>query len=336
MAINQPGLISLLQAQLPDSQYNQIQANAFNRGLDNRSREATAAQQQRTQAELQKQKILDEHAADKKGAEERMAMAEKEFAKRGGKAGVSISGEGVSLTPRDNSDRIATRRDADSKDYSKRLEKINDLGSTLNQIEAMTNRDGKGGILTNPNAQLMSTGKLLSKAPDSLVGVLEQVGVVPPESTAERKALAQLQINYQQAKSGARTSDKMAQREKEAMGWMASGDPNLVAKAVRSLARAAGSHLNTIQAGYTDPEVTKSVHQRLGGDPQETFSRIYNDYAPKPEQQEGKAPATGGLQKLVGAPPAQPTAPAAGSLVPTDAIAAEISRRAAAKATGKR
>lgn len=159
--------------------------------------------------------------------------------------------------------------------YSKRLEKINGFTSALKEAEDKTNADGNGGVVTNGNAQLMSTGKIASKLPTSLIGLGELVGAAPKGSSDERKTLERLQLEYQKAMSGMRTTDEMSKREQAAMGYIASGDPALVAKGVRSLARNVSNATKTIQAGY-NPEVRARVHD-VAGDPMDFFSKVYDD-----------------------------------------------------------
>lgn len=160
-------------------------------------------------------------------------------------------------------------------DYSKRLEKHNGFLSTLHELETRTDQDGKGGVLTNPNAQLVSAGKAMSAAPTGLVGALELIGVAPKGVSDERKLLERTLLEYRKSMSGLRSSDEMTQREKQAMGWMASGDPSLVAKGVRSLAKNVGQAVRTIQGGYK-PNVRDQVHS-MSGDPLDTLGHVYED-----------------------------------------------------------
>jgi hypothetical protein len=160
-------------------------------------------------------------------------------------------------------------------DYSKRLEKHNGFLSTLQELESRTNQDGKGGVLTNPDAQLISAGKAMSAVPTALVGIGELTGAVPKGAADERKLLERVQLEYQKSMSGMRTSSEMANREKQAMGWMASGDPSLVAKGIRSLSKNVGQAVRTIQGGYK-PSVRDQVHS-MSGDPLDTLGHVYED-----------------------------------------------------------
>lgn len=190
-----------------------------------------------------------------------------------GKDSVKASPIGAMLTQPLKEEALMQKGQAD---YSKRLEKVTDFSSTLKQLEDLTNRDGQGGILTNPNAKLMSTGKLKSNVPDSLMGLGELVGATDKGTMEERKALGRLAIDFAHAKGGVRgLSPQIMAKEREALGWVSSDDPNLVSKGVRSLAKTMQGHLRTIKSGYT-PDVQDRVHSIMG-DPESDYSQIYED-----------------------------------------------------------
>lgn len=223
-----------------------------------------------------------QHAADLNGAMQRQKLAEDLLAKYGGKIGVGVSKEGISLTPKDNTAKLEALQERKDKriqgqqaDLSKRYEKVNNFNSDIEELERLTNRDGKGGIITNPEAKLQSSGKIQSMIPDAAMGLAELIGAVPKGTSEERKALQRLQIDYQQAKSGMRVTDQARKQEASAMGKMASGDPSLQAKAIRSLGQNIKNQYSTIKSGYS-PEAVENVHKSMG-DPSALYQHLYTD-----------------------------------------------------------
>lgn len=211
----------------------------------------------------------------------------------GSKTGVKIGD--TALTPKDTAmadQRAENMKEKQQEGLSKRYEKTNGFASALQDIENLTNKanNGTGGIVSNPNATMSSAGKMMSSVPTSLIGVGEMLGAVPKGASEERKALERLKLEYQKSMTGARTSAQMAQQEGQAMGWMASGDPQLVAKGVRALANNVQNATKAIQGGYT-PEVRGRVHS-MTGDPLEqgAMSHVYHDNADEAQPPQG-APA---------------------------------------------
>jgi hypothetical protein len=252
---------------------------------------------------LEAAKVQDQHQMDLQGAQDRQKMAEDLLAKYGGKMGVGVSKEGVSLTPKDNTLRDAALQERKDKrvlheqeGLSKRYEKMNNFNSDLDELERITNTDGKGGVITNPDAKLKSAGKVMSALPDSLVGLGEFLGVVPKGTADERKARQRLQIDYQQAKSGMRVTDAARKQEAAAMGNMLSGDPDLAAKAIRSLGQNVKNQYGTIRSGYS-PEAVENVHKVMG-DPTALYQGMYQDHPARGAQAPAApkaAPKSGGL-----------------------------------------
>lgn len=203
-----------------------------------------------------------------------------EVGKKTGKDyGITVDGDKVSVSPRfePTGPIAANARQIENKaaDYSKRLEKVNDFNSALSEWENITNRDGKGGALTNPDVKLLSTGKVASTVPTGLVGALESVGVLPKGASEERKVLQRLKNEYLSAKSGQAVSAQEAARADQAFGMMASPDPALVAKGVRALAGIMQSRIKTIQGGYS-PESREMVHS-VAGNPTDLYKGLAVD-----------------------------------------------------------
>lgn len=211
------------------------------------------------------------------------------LAQEGGNSGVGGAHTGVDPYARTDPQR-EKNTEKQQEGYSKRLEKINGFSSALEDIEQRSNSDGKGGVLTNPSAKLMSTGKAMSAMPTQLLGLGEMTGIVPKGTADERKSLERLQLEYQKAMTGMRTSEEMSKRERAAMGFLASGDPELVSKGIRALAHNVARATKTIQGGYV-PEVRARVHE-VTGDPMDTLGRVYQDPAfGQPSQAPQGAPA---------------------------------------------
>ncbi len=217
--------------------------------------------------------------------------------------GISVGPETVSLQPKPSLGVYDLRKEnqiqSKMADYSKRLEKVSGFSSALADVEGITNRDGKGGILTNPGANLISAGKIESGVGSGMLGLGEMVGMIPKGTTEERKTIDRLQLEYQKSISGARVTEQMRQAEREAMGMIKSGDPALQAKGIRSLARNVQRATQTIQAGY-DPEVQDRVHSQLGN-PMDSFNGIFED-KPMPQQRPptkttGNFDASGGASR---------------------------------------
>lgn len=231
--------------------------------------------------------------------------------KYGPGAAINISEAGISVTPKDNTARDLALKERHDKriegqqaDLSKRYEKLNSFNSDLEELERITNTDGKGGVITNPDAKLRSMGGAKSVLPDSVMGLGEFFGMVPKGTSAERKALQRLQIDYQQAKSGMRVTDAARKQEAEAMGRLASGDPTLVEQAIRSLAHSVKNQYKTQQSGY-NPEAVQNVHRSMG-DPLALYDNLHVDQAVPgaPSKTPSKQPAA--PTQAAPQPPTQP------------------------------
>jgi hypothetical protein len=160
--------------------------------------------------------------------------------------------------------------------YSKRLENLSGFRSALEDMESITNKDGSGGILTNPNAKMVSAGKVSSGVPTSMIGPGEMIGMFPKGSAEERKAAERLIIQYQKAVAGLRGTDQLREAERQALGFITSGDPSLVQKGIRSLSRSVKESQNTVSAGYPQ-QVKDFVHANLGYNPAEFYGKIANE-----------------------------------------------------------
>lgn len=160
--------------------------------------------------------------------------------------------------------------------YAKGLEKYSDVHGALTDLERITNRDGKGGVLTNPTASLVSSGKVVSALPDSALGLAELTRMAPAGTAEERKALARVKLSLGHAMTGARMNPTMQKMIQDSLGGIASGDAQLMTKGLRGAAGIVGSQVNTVQSGYGQP-VRESVHDRLGSDPMEFYRSIVKD-----------------------------------------------------------
>lgn len=215
-------------------------------------------------------------------------------------AGISMGADAAAITRPAATGMVDLRKEALEQkgmaDLSKRYEKVNGFLASLKDVEGLTDQSGKGGVVTNPEAKLISAGGLKSKVPDSIMGLGEMINLAPKGSTEERKSLQRLQLEYQKAMSGLRVTDQARNQEKAAMGWIASGDPNLVSKGVRSLAKNVRDGVRAIQGGYKQ-NVRDQVHSQYS-DPLESLSNIYED-KPISQQQSGGsqtvAPANDGF-----------------------------------------
>ena len=164
-----------------------------------------------------------------------------------------------------------------SNTYTKRLEPVMAVNSALEDIEKLTMQGDKGGVLTNPQATTPGSGGMSNIIPTSLSGVAEAAGALPPGSAELRKAIERLKGNYAVLQGGARgLNPSVLKFEGEAMGNISSSDPQLIAKGLRALAKAAGDRVSAVQAG-TEDEVKARVHANLGRDPGELYKRLYKD-----------------------------------------------------------
>jgi hypothetical protein len=200
------------------------------------------------------------------------------------KPGQHLSMNGASVSSADPSIKQTARDEQLAKDYSKRLTDASPVLSALQELQVGTaNKEGKDGVLTSTQATIPGTGKFLSAVPTAAVGAVEGLGsligkdLVPKGSTDSRKAAERLILGYAKMMGGARgVNPSMIKAEKEATGWISSGDPQLVAKGIRSLARMARQNLNTIGAGYPQ-RVRDQVHGAMGGNPAEFLNNIPED-----------------------------------------------------------
>jgi hypothetical protein len=304
--------------------YNKRQAalEAFLKGVGNGESGAKTAMDSQEKQDQETQKAVISTQGEK-----RQLNTAKDFSKQNPLVGIDVSDKGVKIDPKalaQGENKQEGRDDKYAADYSKRLEKMNDFRSALDDVERITNRDGSGGVLTNKNAKPVSVGKMLSKVPTQAIGIGELLSPELKGASDERKAMERLILQYQKATSGMRTSNETREAERQALGFMASGDPDLVSKGIRSLARSGKNAYNTIAAGY-DPRVQAKVHGQLGGDPRDYFNSVYND-DPEPS-----APPAG-PSKAPGSPATPPAGGGMGGMPGQDAIAAEMARRQKLKA----
>lgn len=213
--------------------------------------------------------------------------------------------------------------------------------SLLKELDNMTNKDGKGGILSNPDAHLQSSGKITNALPSTLLGVASlapgYTGVTP-EQVAERKVVDRVRNEYMKQMSGMRVTEGAAKREKEGLGMLASGDPALLEKGIRSLALAHQERLKA-SVGARDPEALARVHESLGYDPTSDL-KIYQE-PPKFQKPDlssigiGQAPPTrdpaaAGPSDVSPAAPAQP-----GIMTPEQWKADKAAKAAKSKVVGQ-
>lgn len=251
--------------------------------VNDASDSALKQKQLEAQQQFELQKQAKEHELKQTGAKQNLGMA-LEAIKSGQipeGAGITLGADSASVTRQPTLGMYDLKKEQMDRrgqaDYSKRLEKTTGFSSALQDIEGLTNRSGKGGILTNPEEKLQSAGAIKSAVPTSMLGIGEAVGLVPKGSAEERKALERLQLEYQKSMTGARTSEDMSRREKQAMGWITSGDPDLVAKGVRALAHNVKRATQTIQAGYS-PDVQERVHEQMGN-PMDFLNQVPDEKA---------------------------------------------------------
>ena len=127
---------------------------------------------------------------------------------KGRKINVRLGDKSVDLSQSESfpDPRVENQIERMAAKYSDHIQKAVPFDATLQEIENLTNRDGKGGILTNPQAELISTGKTLSAVPTKVLGLAELSGIAPKGVSDERKALERLNITYQNSVGGLRQS----------------------------------------------------------------------------------------------------------------------------------
>lgn len=235
---------------------------------------------QKIKAEQQKQQLDFENQST---AQDRAVSETERLQKENPGMGVVVSKEGAEIKPNPILATIdAKKQQFDQKQanlYSKGLEKYSDLTGAAKDLETITNRDGQGGVFTNPNAQLVSGGKMMSAMPDSALGLGEMLKLAAPGTAEERKALARYKLAMGHALTGARMNPAMQKAIQDSLGGMASGDPALMAKGLRGSARVIGGTVKTVQGGFS-PEVRGMVHDQMGGDPMELFGSIPSEAGP--------------------------------------------------------
>lgn len=212
-------------------------------------------------------------------------------------SGASVNGVAYTkgFDPHAASARQQKSLDLATKDISKRYEELGPYNSALQELEKLTDSDGKGGILTNPNAKLLSTGMLKSKLSNQAMGMAEYLNGVPKGASAERSALAMLADERIRYLSGKSTTEQERKSIKDAQGWIASGDPALVQKGARAIAKIAQKQYGVIRSGYPK-EAVDLVHERMKGDPSALYESLYQDLpfgadsAPPPAAPPGRAP----------------------------------------------
>lgn len=199
--------------------------------------------------------------------------------------------------------------------YATALKPTSDFLGAAQELEQVTNRDGKGGVFTNPTAQLKSAGKLASMAGDSIIGYGGLMGMIDPDAAAERKAITRYNQAVGVALGGARGMSPMIQQGiKQSMGQIASGDPDLMSKALRGSARGIGQVVRTAQSGFS-PDIRNQAHNNAQmDDPINFFNQITPEAGPAANL---KSPPAGTDQQIKQsldskkAPQQAPVAPAA-------------------------
>lgn len=147
-------------------------------------------------------------------------------------------------------------------ELSKRTQKDSSTYDAANQLETLTNTDGNGGILTNPNAKLKSFGSVASGVQNpTAIALAETTGMLPKGSQQERAAVQALVNDYAHKKYGARVTPEQMQREYIAHGLVPGADPGLAAKALRQRVRNIQSDQQAMEAGYT-PDVQEQYHKQ--------------------------------------------------------------------------
>lgn len=184
--------------------------------------------------------------------------------------------------------------DNKAKEYSKGLEHYSDFSGSAQDLENITNRDGKGGVFSNPDAHLISGGKVISRIPDSALGVAELMGAAEKGSAEERKAIARYKLAMNHALAGSRVTEGMTKLIANSLGGITSGDPDLMAKGLRGSARTMSANIKTVQSGFS-PEVRGIVHDRLGADPMDFFNGIPSEKGPASNY---KSPPAGNAQQI--------------------------------------
>jgi hypothetical protein len=213
-------------------------------------------------------------------------------------SGASMDRGGASITKPFNTTMIDQKaqhfHDTQVTKYSGALKPTSDYIGAAQDLERITNRDGKGGIFTNPNATLLSAGKTLSGLSDENLGRLEaasNTGIgkmilpngmqVPVGASEERKAIKRLQQATGVSLGGARgMSPQIQQGIQQSTGQMLSGDPDLMAKGIRGSGRIVGSIVRTAQSGFA-PEIRATAHDNTGmSDPMDFLGKISPENAP--------------------------------------------------------
>lgn len=263
--------------------------------------------------ELQKnklQQLLQKQKADVESATQAKAIEQvQELSKQHPGMGVEVSKEGAALKPNPALLTVDLKKQqfdqTQANKYSKGLEKYADLGGAAQDLEKITNRDGKGGVFTNPNASLISSGKVISAIPDSVLGIAEMTGAIPKGAAEERKAIARYSQGLGVALGGARGMAPQTQNQiRQSLGALSSGDPQLMAKGLRGSGRILGQSVKTVQGGFT-PEVRGQVHDQMGGDPMDFLGSIAPE--PGPASNLNSPPAGNAKQVQQGLPkPQQP------------------------------
>lgn len=235
-------------------------------------------QKQEQQADLAKLQALQNQKYQQQQEFAQNALQQvQDLSKKNPNMGYSLTESGASVTPKQNLLGLELRADQfkqkQANQYASKLEKYSDLSGAAQDLERITNRDGKGGIFTNPDAKLISAGKIVSAIPDSGIGIAELTGVVPKGTAEERKAFARYKLAMGHALTGARMNPTMQKAIGDSMGAMASADPNLMAKGLRGSARIVGSTINTVQGGFS-PDVKEMVHDQMGGNPMDFYSNV--------------------------------------------------------------
>lgn len=231
-------------------------------------------------------KITAQGVADEAGFQSRRGAAKSDFEEmgdlhKGQKVSINAGKENYGIAqaeaPARDTSKDDARFDRFRKDLSGRREKMSGFDTSLRDLEAVTNRDGAGGILTNPKAQMMSGGKVASAVPSGAMGIAEFLHIIPKGTSEEDKSMQRLVLEYKKATSGLRVTDEQMKMERAALGNIVSGDPELKAKAVRALGRIVQHHYNVQNAGYR-PEIVDAVNGVMG-DPSDLYGRLYDDGA---------------------------------------------------------
>lgn len=167
-------------------------------------------------------------------------------------------------------EKVEARNDRDLTKLGERVSKANIPTSiaALKNLEQGTAQNNKGGILSDPNYKVKSTGPVANTirglpGGNTALNIGESVGLMPKGSQQEMQLVQRLLNQDIRNMSGTAVSVYEQGRQNVEKGMTGAGDPNLIKLGIKQMQDAIGAESQNIKAS-TRPSVVKTFEKQGG------------------------------------------------------------------------